>query len=79
MTRRVDLTPRLMPAPVAAAYLGVSETTLRGLPIARKALGGKRLYERADLDAYADSLAYIDPVTIEEDTACADRAFGAAH
>lgn len=79
MTRRADILPRLMPAPVAAAYLGVSESTLRTLPIPRKALGAKRLYERADLDAYADSLTYIDSVEIEEDTECADRAFGTAH
>lgn len=58
MTHRPDITPRLMPAPVAAAYLGVSESTLRSLCIPRKALGHKRLYERADLDAYADALPY---------------------
>lgn len=52
-----DFAPRLMPAPQAAHYLGVSETTLRGLPIARRELGGKRLYDRLDLDAFADSLA----------------------
>ena len=52
------LTPRLMPAPVAAAYLGISETKLRGLGIPRKALDGKRVYEKADLDDYADRLPY---------------------
>jgi hypothetical protein len=41
MTRRVDILPRLMPAPVAAAYLGVSESTLRTLPIPRRVLGAK--------------------------------------
>ena len=50
--------PRLMPCPEAAAYLGVSATTLRQLPIPRRALGAKRLYDKADLDAYADSLPY---------------------
>lgn len=55
---RADLTfaPRLLPSPQAAAYLGVSETTLRGLNIPRKVLGGKRLYDRLALDEYADSL-----------------------
>lgn len=53
----IEFVPRLLPAPLAARYLGVSETTLRGLPILRKALGAKRLYDRFDLDAYADSLA----------------------
>ena len=48
--------PRLMPAPQAAAYIGVSESTLRKLEIPRKLLGSKRLYDRKELDAYADSL-----------------------
>lgn len=52
------VTPRLMPAPVAAAYLGISETKLRSLAIPRKALDGKRVYEKADLDDYADRLPY---------------------
>ncbi|MGZ9812312.1 helix-turn-helix domain-containing protein [Pseudoroseicyclus sp. H15] len=52
------ITPRLLPSPLAAAYLGVSESTLRTLSIPRKELGAKRLYERADLDAYADALPY---------------------
>jgi len=50
--------PRLMPAPVAARYIGVSETKLRGLGLPRKELGGKRVYDRVDLDAYADRLPY---------------------
>lgn len=37
--------PALLPAPVAALYIGVSESMLRGLPIRRKVLGGKRLYD----------------------------------
>lgn len=77
MTRRVDITPRLMPSPVAAAYLGVSESTLRQLGLPRKACGAKRLYERADLDAFADSLPYEASDHQREDTACADAAFGA--
>lgn len=48
--------PRLLPSPQAAHYLGVSETTLRGLGIPRRELGGKRLYDRLDLDAFADAL-----------------------
>ncbi|ACM00246.1 Hypothetical Protein RSKD131_0386 [Cereibacter sphaeroides KD131] len=30
---------------------------MRGLPIPRKVLGGKRLYDRLELEAYADSLS----------------------
>ncbi|MEO1950018.1 hypothetical protein [Thioclava sp.] len=43
---RADLTfaPRLLPSPQAAAYLGVRETTLRGLSIPGGMLGSKRLY-----------------------------------
>lgn len=48
--------PRLLPTPLAAAYLGVSETTLRGLNLPRKILGGKRLYDRLALDEYASAL-----------------------
>lgn len=80
MPTPADITPRLLSAPRAAAYLGVSATTLRGLPIPRRQLGGRRLYDIRDLDAYADDLPYIDPVPEdgrrESEGACADRAFG---
>ena len=58
MTTRLALefVPRLLPAPEAARYLGVSESTLRSLGIARRVLGAKRLYDRIELDAYASSL-----------------------
>lgn len=52
----ISYTPRLLPAPEAAAYLGVSQTTLRGLGLPRKILGGKRLYDRLALDEYASRL-----------------------
>lgn len=48
--------PRLMPAPEAAHYLGVSASKLRQLGIPRRVLDGKRLYDRIDLDAYASDL-----------------------
>lgn len=63
--------PRLLPAPAAAHYLGVSESTLRGLPIPRKVLGGKRLYDQLDLDTFANGL----PVEGEGANSC-DEAFG---
>ncbi len=58
MAGRAQLTfaPRLLAAPEAAAYLGVSPSMLRGLPIARRMLGSKRLYDRLELDAYASDL-----------------------
>lgn len=51
-----DFTPRLLPAAQAAHYIGVSVSTLRNLPIPRRELGGKRLYDRLDLDAFASAL-----------------------
>ncbi len=56
MPLSMEFAPRLMPAPLAAHYLGVSTSTLRTLKIPRRVLGGKKLYDRIDLDAYADSL-----------------------
>ena len=57
MTRpALTLAPRLLPAPEAARYLGISETTLRSLPIPRRELGTRRLYDRFDLDAFASEL-----------------------
>ena len=53
-----DITPLLMPAPTAALYIGVSVSTLRSLNIPRRKLGSKRLYDRRDLDAYANDLPY---------------------
>lgn len=58
MTAPAFLLPRLMKAPDAAAYLGISASKLRGLPIRRKVDGGNLLYDRLDLDAYASSLPY---------------------
>ncbi|KPQ06158.1 MAG: Helix-turn-helix domain [Rhodobacteraceae bacterium HLUCCA12] len=57
---QIAFTPRLLPAPEAAAYLGVSTSTLRNLPIPRRILGAKRLYDRIDLDAYASDLPTED-------------------
>lgn len=53
----LDFAPRLMPAQQAAHYIGVSASKLRELPIRRKIVDGKRLYDRLDLDSYADNLA----------------------
>lgn len=50
--------PRLLPAQEAAHYLGVSESTLRGLGLPRRILGAKRLYDRFSLDEYASALPF---------------------
>ncbi|MBN8294525.1 DNA-binding protein [Rhodobacter sp. NTK016B] len=78
MTARAGITfvPRLLPAPEAAAYLGVSASKLATLNIPRKELGAKRLYDRLDLDAYASELPYEGDSQGDEDAAACDRAFG---
>jgi hypothetical protein len=73
---QLDLTPRLMKARHAAQYLGMSESTLRGLPIPRRQVGALRLYDRADLDAWADAQPYeLDHGDREEANPC-DAIFG---
>lgn len=57
MTRPAFL-PRLMRPSEAAAYLGVSESTLRILPLTPKKLRTMTRYDIRDLDAYADSLKH---------------------
>lgn len=54
----IPFVPRLMTAPDAAAYLGMSPSRLRTLPIPRKVDGAKRLYDARDLDEYAAALPY---------------------
>ena len=66
----ISYAPRLLPTPQAAVYLGVSETKLRSLPIPRKILDGKRLYDRLELDAYADSLAVEGETAAIEANTC---------
>ncbi len=58
MGARTSFSPRMMQEPTAAYYLGVSPSKLRGLPIRRKVDGGNRLYDKYDLDRYADGLPY---------------------
>lgn len=78
---KVDISfqPRLMSAPEAARYLGLSETSLRGLGLPRRELGRRRLYDRYDLEAFANSLSYdADGIDAEsEDQDECDRLFGA--
>lgn len=72
MKHELTFAARLMPVPLAARYLGVSETTLRNLPIPRKVLGGKRLYDRLDLDAFADDLRLENEQNSSGGGTCAD-------
>ncbi len=52
--------PRLMQAKAAAHYLGVSASKFRGLDLPCRVDGGNVLYDRSDLDAWADRLPYRD-------------------
>ena len=56
---RADLPswPRLMCAPLAAAYLSISPTSLRTHGPKPKHLGKRRLFDKIDLDRWADSLS----------------------
>ncbi|MFQ6550467.1 DNA-binding protein [Aestuariibius sp. 2305UL40-4] len=69
--------PRLMKAPAAAHYLGISTSKLLTLHLPTKQSGGNVLYDIVDLDAYADSLPTAggeDPEWRDEKDA--DAAFG---
>lgn len=57
--------PRLMGVDLASAYLGISATTLRGKGPAPKEYGKRRLYDRIDLDRWADRLGG-QPLTVPE-------------
>lgn len=73
--------PILLGVADAARYIGVSQTTLRSLPIPKKRLGARVLYHRFDLEAYAAEIhydgEYID--TAEKDREECDRLFGAGN
>ena len=47
-----------MKAPIAAQYLGIFASKLRTLDIPVKRAGANLLYDRYDLDEYADKLPY---------------------
>jgi hypothetical protein len=57
--------PRLMSEPMAAAYVGLGATTLRLKGPAPKEIGRRRLYDRHDLDRWADRLGG-QPLTVAE-------------
>lgn len=48
--------PRLMSDRYAAAYLGLSTVTFRGLDIKPRRFGRRVVWDRQDLDRYADRL-----------------------
>lgn len=60
--------PRLMCAELAASYVGLSETTLRESGPAPKRWGRRVLYDRHDLDRWADRLGG-QPLSVAEQQA----------
>ncbi|MCW1932653.1 helix-turn-helix domain-containing protein [Pararhodobacter zhoushanensis] len=78
MTARASITfaPRLLPVAEAAAYLGISPSKLRELQIPRRMLGGKRVFDRMDLDRFASDLPYEGDDQSKRDEAACDQAFG---
>jgi hypothetical protein len=57
--------PRLMGEELAAAYVSLSATTLRERGPEPRRLGKRRLYDRNDLDRWADRLGG-QPLTVPE-------------
>lgn len=57
--------PRLMSEHLAADYLSIGETTLRASGPEPKRLGRRILYDRIDLDRWADRLGG-QPLTVAE-------------
>lgn len=70
MTGRARLPnwPRLMCAELAAAYVGLGVTYLREAGPAPKEIGRRRLYDKIDLDRWADRLGG-QPLTVPEQQA----------
>jgi hypothetical protein len=60
--------PRLMGEDMAAAYVSLSATTLRERGPEPRRLGKRRLYDRNDLDRWADRLGG-QPLTVQEQVA----------
>lgn len=70
MTARAALPnwPRLMCAELAAAYVGLGVTTLREKGPEPKEIGRRRLYDKIDLDRWADRLGG-QPLNVAEQKA----------
>jgi len=49
--------PRLMPLRLACAYFGVCDKTFRSLGILPRRIGRRVLWDRRDLDRFADGIA----------------------
>ncbi|MCL4068179.1 helix-turn-helix domain-containing protein [Pseudomonas sp. GX19020] len=72
----ISYQPRLLGSQEAATYLGVSETTLRALEIPRRIMGGRKLFDRLDLDRYASELPYEGDKANADEVDLCDQHFG---
>jgi hypothetical protein len=50
--------PRLLGEADAARHLGIGKSMLRGIGIKRRIMRGRRLYDRHDLEEFADRCPY---------------------
>ena len=69
--------PRLLSSPLAAAYLSISETTLRDHGPEPKRHGRRILFDRQDLDRWADRLdgQPLDEAAERDEAAEVERRF----
>jgi hypothetical protein len=69
--------PRLMGEDLAAAYVSLSATSLREHGPAPKRFGKRRLYDRIDLDRWADRIGGQPLTALEEkrESAAIERRF----
>lgn len=65
--------PRLMSEPQAAAYLSIGKTTLRTKGPAPKREGRRVLYDRLDLDRWADRLGEQPGEDVDYAAECAEE------
>lgn len=80
---RSRVSPRLLGARDAAFYLGVSESTMRsmskdGAAPAPKRIGRRLVWDREDLDAFAEELPYEGEGNQSKEVQECDKAFGCA-
>lgn len=73
--------PAMLDEQAAAAYVSISTSILRKLRVERSVpprveVGGKKLYRRADLDAWTQSLPTEGELVGAREAQAADEAFG---
>lgn len=69
--------PRLMSADLACRYLGISPGTFRSLNIRSGNIGRRVVWDRVDLDRYADRLSDqpLSPIDRQAETSEVERRF----